>query len=122
MAGKEIKEMILLRPKMYSMEPKDSSDSIKRARGISKSIVVNMKHWVYKIAYINKNMTFVNMTILKSKTHEVKTHAFRKRALSAWEDKRCWIGHHISLPHGHPDTNISLTKRIKLTLPHSGDV
>ena len=91
-------------------------------KGISKSIVVNMKHRAYKMAYINKNITLVNMTILKSKTHEVKNHTFRKRALSAWEDKRCWIGHNISLPHGHPDTNISPPKRIKLTLPHSGDV
>ena len=122
MAGKEVNETILLRSKMYSMKPKDSSDSIKRAKGISKSIVVNMKHRVDKKAFKNKCVKFVNMTILKSKTHEVKTRTFRKRALSLWEDKRCWIGHNISLPHGHPDTNISLTKRIKLTLPHSGDV
>jgi ssDNA-binding Zn-finger/Zn-ribbon topoisomerase 1 len=90
-AGKEIDEMILLRPKMYSMKLKDSDDSIKRAKGISRSLVSNMKHKNFRKAYRNKNITFVNMTILKSKSHEIKTHTFRKRALSAWEDKRCRI-------------------------------
>ena len=121
-AGKEIDEMILLRPKMYSMKLKECADSIKRAKGISKSIVHKMKHRSYKKAYKNKTITFVNMTILKSQVHTVKTYTFKKRALSAWEDKRCWIGHNTSLPHGHPDTNIPPPKRIKLTLPHSGDV
>ena len=41
-AGEEIEEMVLLRPKMYSMKLKD--DTIKRAKGISKSIVKSMKH------------------------------------------------------------------------------
>ena len=114
--------MILLRPKMYSMKIKDSEDSIKRAKGISKSLVVNMKHKLYKQAYRNKNITSVNMTILKSDLHTVKTHTFKKRALSAWEDKRCWLSHNTSLPHGHPDTHIPPPKRLKLTPPQSGDV
>lgn len=121
-AGKEIEEMILLRPKMYSMKLKNSDDSIKRAKGISKSIVKNMKHDMYRRAFKNKAITYVNMTILKSNTHEVKTHTFRKRALSAWEDKRCWTSHNISLPHGHFNTGIPPPKKIKLAIPTSGDV
>ena len=121
-AGKEIQEMILLRPKMYSMKYKDSKDSIKRAKGISKCIVKNLKHRTYRRAFKNKNITYVNMTILKSNHHNVKTHTFNKRALSAWEDKRCWLSHNTSLPHGHPDTNIPPPKKMKLTLPTSGDI
>ena len=121
-AGREIEEMVLLRPKMYSMKYKGVDNSIKRAKGISKSIVRNMQHRQYYEAYANKVITYVNMTILKSSQHTVITHRFKKRALSAFEDKRCWITHNTSLPHGHPQTNVPPPKRIKLSLPSSGDV
>ena len=55
-AGKEIEEMILLRPKMYSMKLKNEENSIKRAKGISRSLVKNMEHKAYKRAYRNKNI------------------------------------------------------------------
>ena len=121
-AGKEIEEMVLLRPKMYSMKYKGVNDSIKRAKGISKCIVKNLSHRQYYKAYKNKKITYVNMTILKSNQHTVTTHRFKKRALSAFEDKRCWTSHNTSLPHGHPQTNIPPPKKIKLSLPSSGDV
>ena len=121
-AGREIEEMILLRPKMYSIKFKDSSDSIKRAKGISKRVVKNMKHKQYRDAYKHMKLTKVSMTILKSKDQEIRTTTFEKRALSAWEDKRCWISKNHSLPHGHHDTNIPPPKKRKLTLPLSGDV
>ena len=121
-AGKEIEEMVLLRPKMYSMKYKGVDDSIKRAKGISKCIVRNLSHEQYYLAYRNKRITYANMTILKSNQHTVTTHSFRKRALSAFEDKRCWVSHNTSLPHGHPQTNIPPPKRIKLSLPSSGDM
>lgn len=120
-AGQEIEEMILLRPKMYSMKYKGVDDSIKRAKGISKSLVKRMSHRQYYLAYKNKKITYVNMTILKSNQHTVTTHSFKKRALSAFEDKRCWTSHNTSFPHGHPQTNIPPPKKIKL-LPSSGDV
>ena len=116
-AGEEIEEMVLLRPKMYSMKLKDVS--IKRAKGISKSIVKSMKHKQYYLAYENKKITYVNMTILKSQQHTIQTHQFKKRALSAFEDKRCWTSHNISFPHGHPETGIPPPKRLKLS--SSGD-
>ena len=121
-AGEEIEEMILLRPKMYSIKLKDKDDSIKRAKGISKCLVKRMKHKQYHLAYKNKCITYVNMTILKSNQHTVTTHKFKKRALSAFEDKRCWTSYNISFPHGHPDTGIPPPKRIKHSPPASGDV
>ena len=120
-AGKRIKEAILLRPKMYSLKLANDK-SIKRAKGISKSIVRNMKHKLYRKVFKHQRISSVNMTILKSKTHEVKTTTFAKRGLSAWEDKRCWMSSNMSLPHGHPDTQVPPLKKRKLSLPPSGDV
>ena len=114
--------MILLRPKMYSIKLKDNPQSIKRAKGISKCIVTKMKHKMYRKVLKHHMLTNVDMTIIKSKHHQVTTSTFRKRALSAWEDKRCWLSLNHSLPHGHPDTCIPPPKRRKLSLPPSGDV
>ena len=120
-AGQPIQEMVLLRPKMYSIKLRDTE--IKRAKGISKSIVQKMKHQLYKSTYRHKKLTRVDMTILRSQCHRVTTTTFSKRALSAWEDKRCWLSRNRSLPHGHPDTGIAPPpKRPRLDLPPSGDV
>ena len=121
-AGQPIQEMVLLRPKMYSIKLQHSSKEIKRAKGISKSLVTKMKHKVYKSTYKNKKLTRVDMTIIRSKCHQVSTTTFTKRALSAWEDKRCWLSRNKSLPHGHPDTQVPPPKRRKLNLPPSGNV
>ena len=107
---------------MYSIKLKDSDKEIKRSKGISKSIVRNMKHKLYRTTYRRKKLTRVDMTILKSKCHTVTTTTFTKRALSAWEDKRCWLTRNKSLPHGHPETDVPPPKRPRLSLPPSGDV
>ena len=121
-AGQELSEMILLRPKMYSMQYKDSDTNIKRAKGITKSIVRNLKHTAFKEAYEQKKETQVQMTILRSKQHTIQTTTFRKRALSAWEDKRVWLNENESLPHGHVDSPVPAPKRRRVDLPVSGDV
>ena len=104
------------------MKLRNEKDSIKRGKGISRGIVKNLTHKAYRRAFRNKTITYVDMTILKSKQHTVTTHMFRKRALSAWEDKRCWISNNTSFPHGHPNTGIPPPKKIKLSPPPSGDV
>ena len=120
--GQMLEEMILLRPKMYSMKYKDTDTSIKRAKGISRHIVKSMKHETYKEAFEEKKTTHVQMTILRSKQHTIKTTTFRKRALSAWEDKRCWVSANESLPHGHVDSPVPMPKRRRVIVPVSGDV
>ena len=107
---------------MYSIKLKGLKHSIKRGKGISKSIVKRLKHKTYKKVLKDQTFTKVNMTILKSKHHNVATTTFSKRALSAWEDKRCWMSTNYSLPHGHPDTQVPPPKRPRLCLPPSGDV
>ena len=121
-AGQTLEEMILLRPKMYSMKYKDTDTSIKRAKGISRHIVRDMKHKTYREAFEEKKTTQVQMTILRSKQHTIKTTTFKKRALSAWEDKRCWLTENESLPHGHVDSPVPIPKRRRVMVPVSGDV
>ena len=120
--GQTIEEMILLRPKMYSMKYKDSDTSIKRAKGISKHIVRRTKHETYKAAFEEKKVTFAQMTILRSQQHTIKTTTFRKRALSAWEDKRLWLSENVSIPYGNKDSPLPLPKRARIDVPVSGDV
>ena len=106
---------------MYSLKLDDDKD-IKRAKGISKCIVKNMKHKLYRKIFKRQMISTVDMTVIRSKTHEIKTATFAKRGLSAWEDKRCWISQNISLPHGHPDTHVPPPKKRRLALPPSGNV
>jgi len=121
-AGQTLEEMILLRPKMYSMKYKDTLRSIKRAKGISKHVVNNMKHEQYAEAFEEQKTTRVQMTIIHSKQHAIQTTTFNKRALSAWEDKRCWISENESLPHGHVDSPVPMPKRRRVMVPVTGDV
>ncbi len=121
-AGQTLEEMILLRPKMYSMKYKDTEESIKRAKGISRRIVRSMKHDMYKEAFKEKKITHVRMTILRSQQHTIQTTSFNKRALSAWEDKRVWLSENESLPHGHVDSPVPMPKRRRVAVPVRGDV
>ena len=121
-AGQTVEEMILLRPKMYSMKYKNSDKAVKRAKGISRHIINNMRHERFVEAFEEKTTTFVQMTILRSKRHTIQTTAINKRALSAWEDKRVWVSENVSLPHGHKDSPVPLPKRRRVALPESGDV
>ena len=120
--GQEIEEMILLKPKMYSIKYKNHSRGIKRAKGLSKVNVRRMTHDDYKDVFRNQTESSIEMTVLRSKQHTVRTQVLRKRGLSAWEDKRCWMDSNRSLPHGHYATGIPLPKRSRLCIPISGDV
>lgn len=128
-AGENIEEMILLKPKMYSMqlfprpETHEHTNSIRRAKGIGKSIVKNtLRHSDYKNAYEQSKETVVNMTILKSHTHTIRTHTFKKRCLSAFEDKRIWLDANVSLPHGHVDSPVVYCGPKKVKVPPAGDI
>ena len=97
----------MLKPKMYSIKLKDNDNEIKRAKGVSRSLVRNMRHQTYREVFEEAKETYVNMTILKSTQHTVHTVTFRKRALSCFDDKRFWLSHNFSLPHGNVDCRLS---------------
>lgn len=125
-AGQEIAEMILLRPKMYSMKMKtdddNESNSIRRAKGIGRAVKRNLRHANYQEAYHQNKESTVDMTILKSVSHTVYTHSFKKRGLSCFDDKRIWLSKNKSLPHGHVDSPVNYQKLIRKVPPPSGDV
>ena len=121
--GKVIEEMILLRPKMYSMKYLgQESGGIKRAKGISRHLVASTSHATYREALLSQTETSYDMTILRSKLHTIQTVTFRKRGLSAWEDKRCWLDANSSVPHGSCFSGLPAKRRRVLPTPSSGDV
>ena len=105
-----------------NVDPDTDQTAIKRAKGISRHIVKKMKHDVYREAFEEKKITHVDMTIIHSKQHTLQTTTFKKRALSAWEDKRCWLNENESLPYGHVDCPVPMPKRRRIELPALGDV
>ena len=122
-AGKLIEEMVLLRPKMYSMKYLGDRDGgIKRAKGISRHLVASTSHATYREAFVNQMETGYEMTILRSELHTVRTVTFRKRGLSAWEDKRCWLEPNASVPHGSHLSGLPPKRRRVFVPPPSGDV
>ena len=121
-AGKCIEEMILLRPKMYSMKYLGEDAGIRRAKGISRHIVKSTSHQSYQAAFHNQTESSINMTIIRSHLHTVKTVTFRKRGLSAWEDKRCWLDANSSVPHGSHLSGLPPKRRRVFPTPPSGDV
>ena len=121
-AGKTIEEMVLLRPKMYSIKYLGEAGGIKRAKGISRHLVSSTSHSSYLDAFTSQSETQYQMTILRSELHTVKTVTFRKRGLSAWEDKRCWLESNSSVPHGSYLSGLPPKRRRVFTPPTSGDV
>ena len=98
--GKQIEEMTLLRPKMYSIKFLNEDRAIKRAKGISRHLVASTSHDRYREAFESQCENTYNMTIFCSELHTIKTAPFRKGGLSPWEDKRCWLDANLSVPHG----------------------
>ena len=79
-------------------------------------------HDVHRDIFRGLTENKVDMTILRSRDHAVQTVTFEKRALSAWEDKRCWLDHNASLPHGHFASGVPPPKRRRIAVQPSGDV
>ena len=121
-AGKHIEEMVLLRPKMYSIKYLGEAGGIKRAKGISRHLVSSTSHSTYLDAFTSQSETEYQMTILRSVLHTVNTVSFRKRGLSAWEDKRCWLEPNSSVPHGSCLSGLPPKRRRVFIPPASGDV
>lgn len=121
-AGKVIEEMILLRPKMYSMKYLGQDAAIKRAKGISRHLVASTSHATYRETFLLQRETTYDMTILRSSLHTIQTVTFRKRGLSMWEDKRCWLDANTSFPHGSCLSGLPAKRRRVFPAPASGDV
>ena len=107
---------------MYSMKYLGQEAAIKRAKGISRHLVASTSHNTYREVFLSNRESNYEMTILRSKLHTIQTVTFRKRGLSAWEDKRCWLDANTSVPHGSNLSGIPLKRRRVYPTPSSGDV
>ena len=119
-AGNIIKEFILLRPKMYSMDI-HNSNGIRKAKGVKKHIVQKLTHSAFQDVYNNTHETVEVMANIVSKNHVLRTRTFRKRSLSLWEDKRFWVDKNFSVPYGFEGIVPPPSKKHK-PLPPSGDI
>ena len=110
---------------MYSIKVKgdvEGRETIKRAKGIGRSVVQQMGHEAYQMAYHQHNESRVDMTILKSSSHTLRTVTFRKRGLSCWDDKRVWVGANYSVPHGSKDSPVPYFGPEQVSPPRCADV
>ena len=78
---------------------------------VGRAQVEGLSHADYRAAYENAVTTTAYMTILRSVNHRVQTVTIKKRALSAWDDKRYWVSANYSLPFGHYRTVASAPRR-----------
>ena len=86
--GKNIKEFVGLRAKLYSFIIEDGEEN-KKCKGVKKQVVKeSITHEDYKTCLLTGKETLRKQNILRSYDHEVYTEEVNKIALSAADDKR----------------------------------
>ena len=100
--GKNIKEFVGLRAKLYSFIMEDGKEN-KRCKGVKKQVVESsITHEDYKTCLRTGKEQLRKQNILRSYEHEVFTEEVNKIALSALDDKRYILGDGIhTLAWGH---------------------
>jgi hypothetical protein len=99
-----ITEFVGLQSKMYAFNCEDNNNTIKKAKGVSKTIVdktIKFNH--YKTClFFNQLYYFTNLKI-NSKSHNIYSILSRKRGLNCFDDKRWLLNHpsHQTLALGH---------------------
>jgi hypothetical protein len=103
--GEIITEFVGLRPKMYSYTTLIASGSVKeakRAKGIQRSAVADLRHSDYLAQIQNPHENYVNIQRIGQKHHRIYTMASQKRGLCAFDDKRFLLPDGVhTLAHGH---------------------
>ena len=101
-AGKNIKEFVGLRAKLYSFIMEDGKEN-KRCKGVKKQVVESsITHEDYKTCLRTGKEQLRKQNILRSYEHEVFTEEINKIALSSIDDKRYILGDGIhTLAWGH---------------------
>ena len=61
---------------------------LKKAKGVNKNVVKNIKHKEFAEVLINKKMIRHNMKKIQSKFHRIGTYDVCKISLSCFDDKR----------------------------------
>ena len=100
---KIITEFVGLKSKMYSLIA-ESSEEIKKAKGVNKNVVKNIRHKEYVDALFNKKMMRHKIKRIQSKLHRIGTYDIYKISLTCFDDKRYILGDGInSLAFFHKD-------------------
>ena len=100
--GNRYTEWVLLRPKCYSMQSHTHGNTAKRAKGVQRFVVKNhLTHDIYKQVWEQMVIKYVTNRRIGSNLHQLYTIAVEKLALSAFDDKRCWLDVNYSLPYGY---------------------
>ena len=87
-AGRNIKEFVGLRPKLYSILMEEGEET-KKCKGIKKSVVEQtIRHEDYKTCLLTGQGQYRKQNIIRSHDHEVYTEEVNKMALSPDDDKR----------------------------------
>lgn len=105
LGGVPMKEFVALRPKMYSYiyDKNDKEVNEKRCKGISRAVVKKeIMHEHYRNTLLNSTQSKHIMFGLRSDRHIMYCDKITKTSLSAFDDKRYWLGDGISsLAYGH---------------------
>ena len=98
-----IHEFIGLKPKMYSVLYGNDCREMKKAKGVSSSVVKrHMRHSDYKTALFQKKRYQHKMRRIGSERHQIYTYDQEKISLNPYDDKRFILDDGIcSLPYGY---------------------
>jgi hypothetical protein len=117
-AGIPIKEVVGLRPNMYSLTydimRKDAvrdeiihTEEMKVVKGIAKcEIKKTLRHEMYKNCLLEETTTMNSMWSIRSKNHELYIDLLNKKGLCSFDDKRYWINPVESYAFGHYRINV----------------
>ena len=123
--GNPIKEMCLIRSKVYKFEVQKLFDNIKDSelvKGVLKGVKTNAAKKLtlqdYKDCLLidnedrSKMHSNLSYNIIQTNYHLLKSVTMTKTALSAYDNKRYYIDMINSLPFGHKDTHKILKKNL----------
>ena len=81
--GKQITHFVGLRPKLYSFEVEDNSET-RKAKGVKKNVIKNALSFEdYKNCLFSEEEVMKDMNIIRSKNHDIYSMRVNKLALSA---------------------------------------
>jgi hypothetical protein len=99
-----------LRPKMYSFTNVGKAIEVKKAKGISKSVVSkDLVYQNYVDCLYNCELERHTMNSVRSEKHDLYLKAINKISLSPFDDKRYWLAPHgvEGYSYGHYKIKIS---------------
>lgn len=90
-----------LRPKMYAFLFDDKEET-KRAKGVSKAVIdKELRYAMYEETLFERKEMSSEMSLIRSRNHELFVETVRKKTLSPFDDKRYLLDNVESLAYGH---------------------